>query len=153
MALILLLYAIAAIAVGAGASAVLGAAYGLSAGWPGVGDVVKAGLTAWLLMGLWAAAGAMLVTLFRQTAMAVGVGIVYSIGVEGLLLGTLRLVSSLSNVERGFPGANGSALVDSFGPRAATAIVGPDQAALVVTAFLLLFVAVTLGVAQRRDVT
>jgi ABC-type transport system involved in multi-copper enzyme maturation permease subunit len=153
VALILLVYAIVAIAVGAGASAVLSAAYGLPATWPGIGDIVKAGLTAWLLMGLWAAGGAMLVTLFRHTAMAVGIGIVYSIGIEGLVLSTLRLVSSLANVERGFPGANGSALVDSFGPKAANAIVGPGQAALVVTAFLIVFVAVTLGVAQRRDVT
>lgn len=153
VALILLIYAIAAIAAGAAASAVLGAAYGGPARWPGIGDIIKAGLTAWLLMSLWAAGGAMLVTLFRQTAMAVGIGIVYSIGIEGLVLSVLRRASSLGDLERGFPGANGTALVNSFGPKAASAIVGPGQATLVVIAFLIVFVAVALGVAQRRDVT
>lgn len=153
VALVLLLYAIAAIAAGAGASAVLGAAYGGPVDWPGIGDILKAGITAWLLMGLWAAGGAMLVTLFRQTALAVGVGIVYSIGIEGLVLNTLRLVSTLSNVERAFPGANGTALVISFGPRAGNALVDPVQATLVVIAFLAAFLVVTFGVAQWRDVT
>ncbi|MGH7920372.1 MAG: ABC transporter permease subunit [Candidatus Dormibacteraceae bacterium] len=153
VALILLVYAIAAIAVGAGASAILGAAYGLHGDWPGIADIVKAGLTAWLLMGLWAAGGAMLVTLFRQTALAVGIGIVYSIGIEGLVLNVLKLVSSLGNVERVFPGANGSALADSFGPKASSALVGPGQATLVVAAFLVAFLAIAFGVTQRRDVT
>jgi ABC-2 type transport system permease protein len=153
VALILLLYAIAAIATGAGASAVVSAAYGLPAHWPGAGAILEAVLTAWLLMGLWAAGGAMLVTLFRHTALAGGVGIVYSIGVEGLLLSTLRLVNTVTNLERAFPGANGTALVDSFGPRAANAIVGPGQATLVVFAYLIVFLAVTYGVTQRRDVT
>lgn len=153
VALILLLYAIAAVAAGASASAVLGAAYGLPADWPGIVDILKAGLAAWLLMGLWAAGGAMLVTLFRHTALAVGVGIVYSIGIEGLVLNTLGRVTTLSNVQRAFPGANGTALVDSFGPRAADALVGPGQATLVVAAFLVAFIAITLVVAQWRDVT
>jgi len=156
IALILLVYAIAAIAAGAGASAVTGAAYGLPPDWPGIGDIIKAGLTAWLLMGLWAAGGAMLVTLFRQTALAVGVGIVYSIGIEGLLLNILRAlekVSSLSDVERVFPGANGAALADSFGPKAGTALVSPIQATVVVIAYLAVFLAITFIVTQRRDVT
>jgi ABC-type transport system involved in multi-copper enzyme maturation permease subunit len=152
VALILLLYAIAALAAGAGASAVMGAAYGLPADWPGIADVLKAGLTAWLLMGLWATGGAMLVTLFRQTALAVGIGIVYSLGVEGLVLNTLRLTGTVSNAERGFPGANGTALVNSFGPGAGTALVDPIQATVVVTAFLATFFVVTLCVAQWRDV-
>jgi ABC-2 type transport system permease protein len=156
IALILLVYATAAIASGAGGSAVASAVYGLPAHWPGAGDIIKAGLTAWLLMGLWSAAGAMLVTLFRQTALAVGVGILYAIGIEGLLLNILRAlekVSSLSNVERAFPGANGAALADSFGPKAASALVNPLQATLVVIAYLAVFFAITCIVTQRRDVT
>ena len=79
--------------------------------------------------------------------------LVYAIAVEGLVINTLSLVSSLKNVQRAFPGANASALVDWFGhARATEPLVGPTRATLVVVAYLVLFLLVGMAVLRRRDV-
>jgi ABC-2 type transport system permease protein len=153
LTLVLAFYAAVLLAAGAGASAVLGAVYGHLTPWPGIGDVARAFLTAWLLMGLWTAFGVVLAVLLRQAALAIGLGIVYAIAVEGVVINTLSLVSSLRNVQRGFPGANASALVDWFGrARAAAPVVGPTQATLVVAGYLVVFLLVALVLLRRRDV-
>jgi ABC-type transport system involved in multi-copper enzyme maturation permease subunit len=153
VALILAVYAAAFLAAGAAASAVLGGVYGALTPWPGILDVAKAFLAAWLLMGLWTAFGVALAVLLRQAALAIGLGIVYAIAVEGIVINTLSLVSSLQNVQRAFPGANATALVGSFGrARAAPALVEPTQAVLVVAAYLVLFLVVSAVSLRRSDV-
>jgi ABC-type transport system involved in multi-copper enzyme maturation permease subunit len=153
LALSLAVYSLAVLAVAAAAAAVFGAAYGTFGGWPGIVDVLKAFGAAWLIMGLWAALGVLFAVLFRQAALAIGLGVVYSIAVEGLVINTLSLVSSLTNVRRAFPGANATALVSSFGANAAHALVGPSQAALVLMAYLVVFLLIGAAVLRWRDVT
>jgi ABC-2 type transport system permease protein len=153
LALLLAIFAVFMLACAAGASAVTGAIYGSPGGWPGVGDIVKAFLACWLIMGLWAALGVLLAVLFRQAPLAIGLGIVYSIAIEGLIVNTLAVDSSLKNVQRAFPGANAGALVNSFGGNAAGALVGPTQAVVVVAAFLAVFVLVGAVLLRTRDVT
>jgi len=153
LALVLAILAVVLLASAAGASAVTGAIYGSPGGWPGVVDIVKAFLASWLIMGLWAALGVFLAVLFKQAPLAIGIGIVYSIAIEGLIVNILSVDSSLKNVQRGFPGANATALVNSFGSNAANALVGPMQAILVVAAFLAAFVVVSAVLLRARDVT
>jgi ABC-2 type transport system permease protein len=153
LAISLAVYSLVVLAAAAAASAVFGAAYGSFSHWPGILDVLKAFGALWLIMGLWAALGILFAVLFKQAALAIGLGIVYSIAVEGLIVNTLSLVSSLTNVRRAFPGANASALVNSFGANAARALVGPTQAIIVVSAYLVVFVAVGAALLRRRDVT
>jgi ABC-2 type transport system permease protein len=153
LAVILAIYAAVILACAAAASAVTGAIYGSAGGWPSLLDVVKAFLACWLIMGLWTGLGVLLAVLFRQAPLAIGLGIVYSIAIEGLIVNTLSLDSSLQNVERGFPGANATALVNSFGGNAARALVGPTQAVLVVAAFMVAFVLVAALLLRVRDVT
>jgi ABC-type transport system involved in multi-copper enzyme maturation permease subunit len=153
LAVILAIYAVVVLACAAGASAVTGAIYGSPGGWPGPAEVAKAFLACWLIMGLWTALGAVLAVLFKQAPLAIGLGIVYSIAIEGLIVNTLSLDSSLKNVQRGFPGANATALVNSFGSNAAGALVGPTQAVLVVAAFMVAFVVVAAVLLRARDVT
>jgi ABC-2 type transport system permease protein len=153
VALILAVYAAAFLAAGAAASAVLGGVYGQLTPWPGILDVVKAFLAAWLLTGLWTAFGVALAVLLRQAALAIGLGIVYAIAVEGIVINTLSLVSSLQNVQRAFPGANATALVQSFGrARAAAPLVDPTQAVLVVAGYLVVFLVVSAAALRLRDV-
>lgn len=153
LAVILAIYAAVILASAAAASAVTGAVYGSLGNWPGPFDVVKAFLACWLVMGLWAGLGVLLAVLFRQAPLAIGLGVVYSIAIEGLIVNTLSLDSSLKNVLRGFPGANASALVNSFGSNAAGALVGPAQAVLVVAAFTVVFVLAAAVLLRVRDVT
>jgi ABC-type transport system involved in multi-copper enzyme maturation permease subunit len=153
LAVILAIYAAIILACAAAASAVTGAIYGSPGGWPGACDIVKAFLACWLIMGLWTGLGVLLAVLFRQAPLAIGLGIVYSIAIEGLIVNTLSLDSSLQDIQRGFPGANASALVNSFGSNAARALVGPTQAVLVVAAFTVVFVLVAAVLLRVRDVT
>ena len=153
LALIRALFAVVMLACAAAASAVTGAIYGSPGGWPGLVDILKAFLACWLIMGLWAGLGVLLAVLFRQAPLAIGLGIVYSIAIEGLVVNTLSAAgSSLENVRRGFPGANVTALVNSFGGSAGSALVGPTQAILVVAAFLAVFVGVSAVMLRARDV-
>jgi ABC-2 type transport system permease protein len=152
LAAILAILAVVLLACAAGASAVTGAIYGSPGGWPNVVDIVKAFLAAWLIMGLWAALGVFLSVLFKQAPLAIGIGIVYAIAIEGLIVNILSVDSSLKNVQRGFPGANATALVNSFGTNAANALVGPVQAILVVAGFLVVFVLVSAVLLRARDV-
>jgi ABC-type transport system involved in multi-copper enzyme maturation permease subunit len=153
LSVILAIYAVVILACAAGASAITGAIYSSAGGWPSLAAVARAFLACWLIMGLWTAFGALLAVLFKQAPLAIGLGIVYSIAIEGLIVNTLSLDSSLKNVQRGFPGANATALVNSFGGSAAGALVGPTQAVLVVAAFLVAFVVVAAALLRARDVT
>jgi ABC-type transport system involved in multi-copper enzyme maturation permease subunit len=152
LAAILAILSVVLLASAAGASAVTGAIYGSPGGWPGVVDVAKAFLACWLIMGLWAAFGVFLSVLFKQAPLAIGLGIVYTIAIEGLVINILSVDSSLKNIQRGFPGANATALVNSFGSNSASALVGPTQAILVVAAFLVVFVLVSAVLLRVRDV-
>lgn len=150
LAVVLALFSGFVLALGAAAAAVLGATYGHFMPWPSFGDVAKAFLATWLIMCLWASLGVLLAVLFRQTALAIGLGIVYVIADEGLILNVFALVGSLGNVRRGFPGANATALVDSFSGHA---LVGAGQATLVVLGYIAMFLTATTFVLRRRDVS
>jgi ABC-type transport system involved in multi-copper enzyme maturation permease subunit len=153
LAALLAVLAVALLASAAAASAVTGAIYGSPGGWPGAGDIGKAFLACWLILCLWGAFGVFLAVLFRQAPLAIGIGIVYSIAIEGVIVNTLSVDSSLKNVQRAFPGANATALVNSFGRNAGAALVGPTQAVVVVAAFLVAFVLVAAVLLRVRDVT
>jgi ABC-type transport system involved in multi-copper enzyme maturation permease subunit len=153
LAIALGVYTLALLAAGAAASAVLGAAYGHLTPWPDPGAVVRAFGTAWLVMGLWASLGVVLAVLFRQTALAIGLGIVYAVAVDGIVLPTLGIVSSARNVLRGFPGANVTALVALFGANRPQVTIDATQAALVVAGYLVVFVLISAVLLARRDVT
>jgi ABC-2 type transport system permease protein len=149
----LAIFALAMLSAGAAASAAMGYAYGHLTPWPAPVDIAKAFLTAWLIMGMWAALGVMLSVVFRQSALAIGLGVVYAIAIEGLIFNTLSLVTSLGDVERAFPGENAKALELSFGPNAGHPLAGPTQATLVVVGYLLVFVVISAILLRRRDVT
>lgn len=125
--------------------------------WPGVLDVVKGLLAAWLIMAVWAALGAVLAELFRQSALAIGLGLIYAILFEGILFNLLRSFTWVQTLQKAFPGANGTALVQSFGSAIrSTAVpqplVGATQAVLVLAAYLVVFVAVATILVRQRDV-
>lgn len=141
-------------------SGLIGAAYGAGGVWPSVVDVIKGVCAAWLIMAVWAALGVALSVLFRQSALAIGLGLIYAILFEGILFNLLRGFSWVRTLEKGFPGANGTALVQSFGaalqgPNAAQAqpLVGATQAVLVLAAYVAVFLTLSAVLLRQRDVT
>lgn len=153
------IYVVALFAATAACSAAIGFADGAAGTWPAASDIVKALLTALLVMSMWALLGMLLSVLFRQSALAIGLGLIYAIVLEGIVLNLAAQFSWIRTVSPWFPGANASALVRSFGSvlRSAGALpadqVGAGQAALVLLLYAAAFVAVTAAVLRARDVT
>jgi ABC-2 type transport system permease protein len=155
---VLALYDLVIFLAGAVASALIGAYFGHLAPWPSLLVILEGTFAGWLILAVWAALGAALSVLFRQAALAIGLGLVYSLAVEGILFGILGQFSWIKNVEKAFPGANATALIQSLStlprsPQNPEPIVGTLQAILVIVAYLVLFLAVSGLILRRRDVT
>jgi ABC-type transport system involved in multi-copper enzyme maturation permease subunit len=154
------IFVVALFAATAACSAAIGLADGAAGTWPPVSDVAKALLTALLIMSMWAVLGVLLSVLFRQSALAIGLGLIYAIVLEGLVLNLTAQFSWIRAISSWFPGANATALVRSFGTAIRArggalpaADVGPGQATLVLLVYAAVFVAVTAGLLRARDVT
>jgi ABC-type transport system involved in multi-copper enzyme maturation permease subunit len=161
LAALLLIYVAMAFAACAGCAAAVGAADGALIPWPSLPDVLKGLLGAWLIVGMWGGLGMLLSVLFRQSALAIGLGLIYAVVLEGLLLNLAAQFSFVKAVSPAFPGANARALVRSFGSAVQTAAaaatpaqqVGPGQAVLVLAVYAATFLVITGVLLRVRDVT
>jgi ABC-type transport system involved in multi-copper enzyme maturation permease subunit len=156
---VLLGYTVLLMAAGAASSTVLALLDGADISWPPLSDVAKAMAAGVLMLSVWAGLGAALAAVIRSNALPIGIGLVYMLVVEGIIGGTLARVEVVRTIMKGLPGANANALIQSFGTVAVPGtpppnpIAGPTQAALVLAAYVVLFVVVTLAVVRVRDVT
>jgi ABC-2 type transport system permease protein len=156
---VLAVFTVGVFATALACSLLIGAYYGAPVSWPAWGDVAKGLLAYWLVICVWAALGVALALLFRQSALAIGVGLVYSIAVETIVFGIVGRFDWARGVERVFPGANATALVQAFGSASRAAanaanppLVGASQAIAVLAAYLALFVLVGAALLRQRDV-
>jgi ABC-2 type transport system permease protein len=158
----LALFACSILVVGAIASYIVALREGAAVNWPPVWDVVRAFGAGWLLLMLWALFGGLLAILSRGTALAIGLGIVYGLVVEGLITGFGSSIQVLQDVARGFLRTNGYSLVAPLrdqvvevgGPGAFSGpFVDAWQALFVIAAYLIVFGGISALVLQRRDVT
>jgi ABC-type transport system involved in multi-copper enzyme maturation permease subunit len=161
VALMLLVFVLVTFGACAAAAAVIGSVDGRVGSWPDPVVIVQGVLAAWLVAGMWAGLGLALSVLFRQSALAIGLGLVYAVVIEGLLVGLLAPLSEARTITPGLPGANAEALVRSFGtavqaagPGAAAQVqVAPEQAALVLAGYVAAFLLLTAILLRARDVT
>lgn len=124
--------------------------------WPPIGELLKGLGAAWLITVAWGSLGALLATLFRGTALAGGLGLVYVL-VVGSVIGQLARASEFfSVIEKVEIGENSFSLADSFrqyGPDAAASTTDPIHAALVLGVYLAGSVLLAMVLFWRRDVT
>jgi hypothetical protein len=102
---------------------------------------------------MWATLGVVLAVALRQSAVALGLGLVYA-SAELIFAGIVR---ERGGMARGLPGFNATALADSFAPahllNPPPQVVGPGAAALVLALYVCIFV-VTAGIlVSYRDVS
>jgi ABC-type transport system involved in multi-copper enzyme maturation permease subunit len=140
------------------ASLAVAQAEGARVDWPATGEIVRAFGAAWLILGTWAALGLALATFFRQTALAVGLGLIYLLVLEGLI-GTFAGSSGLIGEIREFlPAVNAQALAAAFGgtggPPGATVntSIGATRASVVLAAYAAGLTLVAALFYRRRDV-
>jgi ABC-type transport system involved in multi-copper enzyme maturation permease subunit len=152
-------------AFGLGALVSVGVALreGADAEWPSAWLLVRGLGASWLILAVWAAFGVLLAVLSRGTALAVGVGILYALVIEGLLSALATQVSAIDRLVELFLRANAYSLVaglgvspEDFADNGPGSFRGPFvdewQALLVLTAYGVVLLTVAGWILRRRDV-
>jgi hypothetical protein len=112
---------------------------------------------------VWAAFGILLAVLSRGTSLAIGIGILYALVIEGLLSALANEVSVLDGLVQFFLRANGYSLVAALGVSAQDVadrgpgsfsgpFVGGTQALIVLASYLIVLLTASGWLLRRRDV-
>lgn len=130
---------------------------------PSFVERLKALGTGWLILATFAAVGLFLATLFRGSALAIGLGLVYLLVLENLFLGFSAQNDTVETIGRVLPGRNSVDLVSAFSEfQPGTAVgatppgieaVGVNQAALVLGAYVVGFVILSVLLFRSRDLS
>ena len=160
LALLVLVMVLALFAVDAACSYLIAAIDGKAVSWPAAQDIGKGILACWLIFGFWSALGLGLATIFKQSAMAIGIGLAYAVLIESILFALLSSVGgdTIKQIEVWFPIANAGYLVAAFGrANPGVEVVKPladaNHAVLVLFLYIAALAAVSAVLTRRRDVT
>ena len=146
-------------AVGAGSSVVVASFQGHAITWPAAIDIVKGFAAIWLIFSVNGAIGMTLGVLIRQSAAALGAGLIYVLAVEVI---AVRFIDSINSgqyqwIGNLFVNQNATALTQSFTSpafgRSLAPAVSAEHAVLVLVAYGVGLVVVAAGLLRLRDVT
>jgi hypothetical protein len=126
--------------------------------WPSLVDLAQGFASGWLILMVWCVLGVMLAFVFRGMVLPIGLGVVWILGVENLIINVAAaLLDFAETLQKGLPGANAGSLVSTLGGGSDTpgvnTIVDGTQATLVLVAYVLVFALIAGFALQRRDVT
>src|SRR5918992_1988931 len=161
LGIVLVPFVLALFAAGALSSYVIAQTENGPVDWPSAWLIVRAMAAGWLILAVWAALGVLLGIVTRGTSLAIGVGILYALVIEGLLSAFADSVSLLEPLTNVFLRANGYSIALGVGAsRDAIADSGPasfggpfvatGQAIAVLVAFVAAFVALAAVLLRRR---
>jgi ABC-2 type transport system permease protein len=160
LAVVVLVLVAGLFAADAAASTAVAAIDGKSIEFPDAGEVLKGIGALYLIFGFWAIFGFALATLFRQSAMAIGLGLAYALVIEGIILGFAgQFAGWVRDLQEWFPIANTTYLARSFGSpitrgfQQAAPPVDANHAIAVLAIYVVAFALITAVVLRRRDVT
>jgi ABC-type transport system involved in multi-copper enzyme maturation permease subunit len=141
--------------IGAISSVVVASFEGHAISWPAAIDIAKAMGAIWLIFVANGALGMALGVLIKQPATALGLGLVYLLAVEVLVV---RFIDALNGgaykwIGNLFVDQNAAALLQSFVPAAKPLPISAEQAVTVLAAYLAGLVIVSAGILRLRDVT
>lgn len=127
---------------------------GASGAPPNALELLKGLGAAWLIIAVWATFGAVLATLFRSSALAIGIGLVYTLVIETAVSGVAAFLTQFEGLQRALPGANAGFIGDALsGNAAATGATGSaGRAVAILVAYVVAFVALSALVTRQRDV-
>jgi len=142
-----------------GLSALVAAVEGGSAALPAIGALATSYGGGVLILGMWGAGGVLLGVLARGPALAVGLGLVWSLVVENLLRGVANALPAIEGVTNRMPGSaagsvagalGGADVADGGAPGVLHVLSGPAAAGLT-AGYLAIFAVVALALVIRRD--
>jgi ABC-2 type transport system permease protein len=163
LAAVLVVFVLVVFALGALASYAIAVREGADIAWPSTWLLLRGIAAGWLILAVWAAFGVLLAVLSRGTALAIGIGILYALVIEGLLSALATQLSLFDRLVEFFVRANGYSLVvplgvssDDAGDRGPGSFSGPfvagEQALLVLASYLVVFIFAAGLLLRRRDV-
>ena len=161
LALTILVMVVGLFAANAVASFAIATADGASTAFPAAVDIVKGLAATWLIFAFWAMLGVGLATLFRQSAMAIGLGLAYGLIIEDLLFALLDRLNSdtIKSIQELMPISNAGYLVAAFGTAARTGgqpaaqpLADGPHAVAVLLAWAVGLAVLTAVLVRRRDV-
>lgn len=163
LGVVLVPFVVSVFVVGAIFSYTIAQVEGAAIDWPSAWLVIRALAASWFILAAWAMFGVMLAILSRGTALAIGVGIIYALALEGLLSALTGQVSLLEPLVELFLRSSAYSLVvelgvsnDAMADRGPGSFSGPfvdgSQALLVLGAYIAIFTLVSGFTLQRRDV-
>jgi ABC-type transport system involved in multi-copper enzyme maturation permease subunit len=98
------------------ASWAIGSAHGAATAYPAALDIAEGLGGGWLILAVLATFGFALATLFKQSAMAIGLGVAYTLVIESIVFALLgQLGGAVNQIHTYFPIANTDYLAQSFG--------------------------------------
>jgi ABC-2 type transport system permease protein len=164
VAVALVPFVLVVFAVGALASAAIALREGAQIVWPSPWLVLRGLAAGWLILAVWAAFGVLLAVLSRGTALAIGIGILYALVIEGLLSALASEIGLLDRLVEFFLRANAYSLVAVLGVSAddvsnngpgsfSGPFVDGGQALLVLGSYIAVFLILSGWLLRRRDVT
>ncbi len=92
---------------------------GIKANWPSIAELIRAIGAGLLIMGAWTSIGIFLATLFKGTALAVGLGLIYSLALETIMQLVAQSVSQIREFVKILIGINASQVSSTFGQQLA----------------------------------
>lgn len=128
---------------------------------PPLWEVLRAMGISWFILAMWASLGVVLATLSRGTALAIGLGIIYGLVLEGVITMFGRQVDFLGQASRAFLRTNGYSLVSALGVQIqgeagpggfSGPFVSGTQASLVMAGYIFLFIGAAAALIRMRDV-
>ena len=163
LAIVLVPFVLALFAAGAVASYVIAQIEDAPVSWPSAWLLVRAIAAGWLILAVWAALGVLLGVVTRGTSLAIGVGILYALVIEGLLSALADGVTVLEPLTNVFLRANGYSLATALGASSQNieesgpgSFSGPfvdsPQALVVLVAFIAAFAVLSALLLRRRDI-
>lgn len=162
LAIMLIPFVVLDFALGFGASTLIALREGIDISYPALWEIVRGLLAGWLILLTWAAAGVALAVVTRGTSLAIGIGILYALVIEGLVSNFANQISWLKPVIYGFLRANAYSLVQPLGDSAMEAngpgrFVGPyvsaGQATLVLVGYVVIFCGISMWLLRTRDIS
>jgi ABC-2 type transport system permease protein len=160
LAVVVVAILIAQLVLDVGASALIATAESQALVWPDVGELAASVGGGLLISAMWAAAGVLIGVLTRSPALAVGLGLVWSLVVENLLRGVAGLIDGMDYVTNVLPGTAAGSMAGALG---ATADSGGDgapgvltvlsggESALLLAVYVVVFLVAAALTMRRRD--
>ena len=167
LAIMLVPFVVFPFAFGAVAGIVIAQLEGAAISWPDAATVAQGMLAGWMVLAVWAAVGVLLAVATRGTSLAIGIGILYTLVIEGLVSLLASSVDLLEPVVDFFLRANTYSLIQPLGGASSAsgnsaATDGPGafngpyvdgaQALVVLVAYVAVFTGVSAWLLRRRDV-